>query len=198
MIHRSTFGKMGNDLLTDEDGFVPEPGDRWQDFSWPERIEHRLWELSQRDDPRVDLWWDDFVARATERLDEVRDAYEAADQAGLGRAAALLGEEGQLDPYIILDYIEWLQSIDYGLAASSADNAEGVLLELEAVVDSIEEEGIVLPELSAAVRYFLTDPERSRSYLYGPTDVGAGIGAIDQLKDLVDSIDEDVEHDFVL
>ncbi len=184
MRHRSDYGQLGNNLLTDLDGFVPEPGDRWQDFAWPEDVWDELWALEQAGDPAVEQWWDEFVAEAYAALEQVRAEYEAENTARLGSTGTL--EEPELDPYVLLDYTEWLQGLDYGLGAEDPDIAEGLLLELEAVADNLAEEtGLVLPELTLAIRYFLTEPERSRSYLYGPTDIRSGTGAIEQLKALV-------------
>ncbi len=59
---------------------------------------------------------------------------------------------------------------------------EDLLQELEAVADDMQDAGFDIVEALAAIRYFITDPERSRSYLYGPTDIRDGRGLIEKLK----------------
>ena len=177
MVHRSVYGPLGNDLVTDLDGFVPEPGDRWQDFSRPESMHEQLWAGTQAGEEWVETWWSDFVAKATRALRRVEEEYATRD-AMVRRAA--------MDDDLLRDSIQRLQHIDYGHATNLDEVAEGYLLELEDVTDTLARAGVALPELDEAIRYFLTDPELSRSYLYGPTDRKQGLGAIDILIEALD------------
>lgn len=84
---------------------------------------------------------------------------------------------------IIQQAIQDLQALDYGFLAEADDQeTEALLAYLEQTLDNLAEEGFWFPEGDLAIRYFLTDPEKSRSYLYGPTDIGDGIGLIEKLK----------------
>jgi len=169
---------MGDDLLTDLDGFVPEPGDSWWEFSWPEHLHQMLWEMEQRGDSRLPRAWARFVAEAARRLEAVRSAYEADGSLGEEMVLAGIG----LDARERLDFAERLEAIDYGLATLDAELQEDLLQELEAVERDMHEAGFNTVEVRSAIRYFMTDPERSRSYLYGPTDIGDGRGIIEKLK----------------
>jgi hypothetical protein len=91
----------------------------------------------------------------------------------------------------LLNTIESLQNIDYGYVQSGTDQEREDELEyLEATLDQLQAFGISSPEGDLAVRFFLTDPERSRSYLYGPTDLRDGKGLIDKLKELAALVEQ--------
>lgn len=172
MVHRSVYGPLGDRLVTDLDGFVPEPGDRWQDFTWPETMYDKLWAAEQDGAEWVATWWENFVAKATRALRSVEEEYAARDA---------MVRRAEVDDDLLRDSIQRLQRIDYGHASNLDEVAEGYLLELEDVTDTLARAGVEMQELDEAIRYFLTDPEKSRSYLYGPTDREQGLGAIDIL-----------------
>ena len=83
--------------------------------------------------------------------------------------------------------IEALQDIDFGYAEAAPDEMrEQLLRQLEDVVDTLELEfELFFPEADAAIRYFLTDTSLARTYIYGPTDIGDGVGLLDKLIELV-------------
>ncbi|KKN66693.1 hypothetical protein LCGC14_0468790 [marine sediment metagenome] len=86
--------------------------------------------------------------------------------------------------------IDDLQAIDYGyLGAAEPEEHEVGLTFLEAIADELEELDLWFPETDLAIQYFLTDPQRSRTYLYGPTDVQDGVGLIELLKRLADELE---------
>lgn len=81
--------------------------------------------------------------------------------------------------------IEDLQAIDFGYLEAAADEEREVALTyLEAIADELEELDLWFPQTDLAIRFFLTDPERARTYLYGPTDVRDGLGLIEKLKEI--------------
>jgi len=79
-----------------------------------------------------------------------------------------------------------LRAIDFGyLDSVDEDEMETALVWLEDTLDRLEDLDIWFPEGDLAIRYFLTDPERSRQYLYGPTDIQDGIGLIEKLQEML-------------
>jgi len=88
--------------------------------------------------------------------------------------------------------IEDLEAIDFGyLEIATDDEREATLTYIETIVDEMNDLGLDWPEADLTVRFFLIDPERSRQYLYGPTDVHDGAGLIDKLKDLAAELEAD-------
>lgn len=85
----------------------------------------------------------------------------------------------------LLDTIlQRLEALDYGHIETLDDAGKEVALqELEHTIDALSVVTLT-QEGNLAIRYFLTDPQRSRSYLWGPTDVSNGIGLIEKIRTL--------------
>jgi hypothetical protein len=80
--------------------------------------------------------------------------------------------------------LETLLDIDFGyLEVAEEVEREWYLEDLEIAIDALEELGYPSKEGEQAIRYFITDPAMSRTYLYGPTDIGDGRGLIEKLKE---------------
>lgn len=80
--------------------------------------------------------------------------------------------------------LQRLEALDFGhIETLDATAKEAALQELEHTIDALS---VVMPtqEGNLAIRYFLTDPQRSRSYLWGPTDVSNGVGLIEKIRTL--------------
>lgn len=87
---------------------------------------------------------------------------------------------------LLLDCVEDLEAIDFGyLEIAPAEEQKVALTFLETIIDDLERQDIWFPEGDLAIRFFLTDPDRARQYLYGPTDIQDGLGLIDKLKGLL-------------
>jgi hypothetical protein len=86
----------------------------------------------------------------------------------------------------LVDLIHRLEAIDYGVLDTLDDACfDATLAELEDIVDTLGEHGIDVHEGDLAIRYFMTDLEKSRAYLYGPTDTGNGVGLIEKVRALL-------------
>ena len=85
---------------------------------------------------------------------------------------------------IIEELILALQDIDYGHANSSPELQEEYLLQLEDIANVLTSMGQETREIDLAIRYFMTDQEKSRTYIYGPSDVGNGLGVLENLRSL--------------
>lgn len=83
---------------------------------------------------------------------------------------------------LIRDWIQRLESIDYGAAELSPERKEELYQQLESVADEMLMHGFSTQHVDKAIQFFSTDPELSRSYLYGPSDIGSGKGLVDILK----------------
>lgn len=91
------------------------------------------------------------------------------------------------------DLLERLEGIDLGfISAQDNDVREAYLEDLEDIVNILNESGIDTREGDLAIQYFLTDPERAQLYLDGPTDIGDGMGLIEQVKRVV--LDEETDY----
>ena len=90
---------------------------------------------------------------------------------------------------LIHDWLLRLESVDYGRAQLNDTSAETELQKIEQVADEMAAVGFASPyaeqTINQAIRYFLTDPQLSRSYLYGPTDIGDGVGLLDRLEQII-------------
>lgn len=81
--------------------------------------------------------------------------------------------------------LQRLEALDYGHVETLDDaGKEAALQRLERTVDAIAEV-MPVPEGNLAIRYFLTDPERSKRYLWGPTDVSNGVGLIEKIRTIL-------------
>jgi len=86
----------------------------------------------------------------------------------------------------VLLAVEQLQSIDFGrVEAGDAQDREAYILPLEEAVHYLTNVELEYPESELAIRHFITDPARSRTYVYGPTDTGDGRGLLEKLKSLL-------------
>ena len=95
----------------------------------------------------------------------------------------------------IIMMIEDLQAIDFGyLDTVDDEEREAALTFIEAIADELEELDLWFPEADLAIQFFLTDPERARTYLYGPTDVRDGRGLIDKLKEIEAEIEAEENY----
>ncbi len=91
------------------------------------------------------------------------------------------------------DILERLRGIDLGfISAQDDDVREAYLEDLEDIVNILNENGIDTREGDLAIRYFFTDPEQAQIYLQGPTDIGDGVGLIEQVKQVV--LDEETDY----
>ena len=71
--------------------------------------------------------------------------------------------------------IELLKSIDFGNPTDSE------LAKLEKAHDLLSAERINSEDLNASLKIFLTDPDKSRRYIYGPTYRGSNRGLLNDL-----------------
>ena len=91
---------------------------------------------------------------------------------------------------MIWEAVEALQAIDFGhVEAMDPEQRNQQLPDLEYIVDDLASVGLVFPEADAAIRFFVTEPALSRTYVYGPTDIQDGRGLLEQLKELGHLID---------
>lgn len=82
--------------------------------------------------------------------------------------------------------LETLLNIDFGYLEQAGEvEREWYLEDLEIAVDALAELGFDSKEGREAIRYFTTDPALSRTYLYGPSDIGDGSGLIEKVKKLI-------------
>jgi len=85
-----------------------------------------------------------------------------------------------------------LQAIDFGYLETAGDR-EVALTFLETIADELDELDLWFPQTDLAIRFFLTDPERARTYLYGPTDVRDGMGLIEKLKQIAADLRDEID-----
>jgi len=91
------------------------------------------------------------------------------------------------------DLLKRLEEIDLGFISAQDDDVRDAYLEdLEDIVDILNEQGIDTREGDLAIYHFLTDPEQAQIYLKGPTDIGDGIGLIEQVKQVV--LEEETDY----
>ena len=82
----------------------------------------------------------------------------------------------------LLAALDTLKGIDFAFAEQADEVTRKWMIEdLERAVDIISAVWRPCPLGEKAIEHFLTDPARSRVYLYGPTDIGSGVGLIAQL-----------------
>ena len=75
--HKVMLGDFGADLPSDRRGYVPEKGDQWQDFDWPEDT---VW---------TDESWAEYVQRS---IALTKKARETEDSAGYDPVRRLIQE----------------------------------------------------------------------------------------------------------
>lgn len=85
---------------------------------------------------------------------------------------------------VIRNALDLLETLNLGFLEGGGDR-ENELQILELATDTLKDVGVYLLELTLAIQYFLTDLPKARTYLYGPTDVEDGIGAIEKIKSML-------------
>lgn len=86
--------------------------------------------------------------------------------------------------------LDTLIDIDFGYLEEAGEiEREWYLEDLEIAIDALAELGYPSKEGEQAIRYFTTDPALSRTYLYGPTDIGDSAGLIEKLKAELGALD---------
>lgn len=74
--------------------------------------------------------------------------------------------------------VKILKSIDFG----HTNNVD--LDKLELAADSLRSCGVVPKDVEGAIRYFQTDPEKARNFIYGPSGRGSNKGALVDLLNM--------------
>jgi hypothetical protein len=78
--------------------------------------------------------------------------------------------------------LQHLRDIDFG-------RPDEVIPHLTAALDQLESCGVEAPDVRLALKYFTMDPEKAKSFIYGPSGRGSNRGAIVDLTDQLDALE---------
>ena len=71
--HLSNLGSLSASLqgYADNEGFIPEKGDHWQEFKWPHKRQQAF-----ADQENGEAYWQDFLAKAMAATEKAEQALE--------------------------------------------------------------------------------------------------------------------------
>jgi hypothetical protein len=93
------------------------------------------------------------------------------------------------DRQTLEELIVAIEDIDISLAHDKKYREE-IARQLEDVADVMLVYDMPTTEIDAAINWMFKDPEHARAYIYGPTDIGLGLGVLANLRKMLTELED--------